>query len=629
MTETPDPTSQASKDLRFIGETLMGISRMLHEQSQKLELAVEGTYAAEAGDPRVRLLSNALNVSRNADLQLGRINEAAKRVLFAMQDQLNKGEQALVPSLAGALAIPENPSSFDISNALERKRSELETLYKIAQVLNSTLELKEVLRVVMDQVIAFVGAERGFIVLVDPKTGKQERDSTIARDKLAHTIDRSAFEYNISRSTVDQVVKTKKLVRRDSNYDPTKSMMDFDIRSIMCAPLIVRGVCVGAVYVDSRVKSNLFTEEHEKLLLSFCNQVAITIDNARLFSKVKEDKQYMDNIFASIASGVIATNSVGIITTFNRAAGDILGLNPFLVVGRHYKEAFQALPQLRLVELLEDVIVQHQHGTIIAHSVEGVIPGRGLISLDVHPSSLLDEGVHVGMALVIDDRTEIKRAKAEAKEIRAIFGRYVHPNVVQQLIEDPKALNLGGEIKEISVISADIRGFTGLSEGMPSKDVMTLLNNYFEIMVKEIWDEEGTVTGYWGDALMAIFNAPLRQEDHALRAVRAAWKMRMAILAYQSSQPQGMPIAFGIGVNTGEGVVGNLGSRGRMQNYTAIGDVVNVASRLQEKTSDNNILLNHSTFVKVRQFVKVDAHESMSVKNRREPLHVWHLKGVL
>ncbi len=629
LVPTPDPTLRASKDLRFIGETLMGISRMLHEQSHKLELAVEGTYAAEAGDPRVRLLSDALNVSRNADLQLGRINEAAKRVLFAMQDQLNKGEQALVPSLAGALAIPENPSSFDISNALERKRNELETLYKIAQALNSTLELKEVLRVVMDQVITVVGAERGFIVLVDSKTGKQEPDSTIARDKLARTIDRSAFEYNISRSTVDRVVKTKKLVRPDNSYDPTKSMMDFDIRSIMCAPLIVRGDCIGAVYVDSRVKSNLFSEEDEKLLLSFCNQAAITIDNARLFSKVKEDKQYMDNIFASIASGVIATDSAGIVTTFNRAAGDILELNPFRVVGRHYKEAFQALPQLGLAELLDDVIVQHEHGTIIAHSVEGVVPGRGLISLDVHPSSLLDEGVHVGMALVIDDRTEIKRAKAETKEIRAIFGRYVHPNVVQQLIEDPKALNLGGEIKEISVISADIRGFTGLSEGMPSKDVMTLLNNYFEIMVKEIWDEEGTVTGYWGDMLMAIFNAPLRQEDHALRAVHAAWKMRMVILDYQSSRPQGPQISFGIGVNTGEAVVGNLGSRGRMQNYTAIGDVVNVASRLQGKASDNNILLNHSTFVKVRQFVKVDTHESMYVKNRKEPLHVWHLKGML
>jgi len=623
---SPDPTIQSSKDLRFIGETLVNISRLLHEQAQKLERAVEGTYVAEASDPRVRLLSEALNVSRSADLQLGRINEAAKRVLVALQDQLNKGEQSLIPSLAGALSISENPSSFDISESLERKRDELDTLYKIAQVLNSTMEFEEVLRLVMDQVIKFVDAERGFIVMVDPE--KRTLQFKIARDKEAHTIGSNDFD-RISRSTVEQVVRTKHLVRPDVTYDPTKSMMDNKIRSVMCAPLIVRGDCIGAVYVDSRMKANLFTQEDEKLLDSFCNQAAITIDNARLFSKVKEDKESMDNIFASMASGVVATDSKGVITTFNRAAAEILGLNPFKVVGQHYREVFGALPQLRLAELLDNVMVEHRHGTIVAHSIDGTIPIRGPISLDVHPSLLLDEGANIGMALVIDDRTEIKRAKAETKEIRAIFGRYVHPNVVQQLIEDPKALNLGGEIKEISVISADIRGFTALSESLASKEVMNLLNNYFDILVKQIWDEEGTVTGYWGDMLLAIFNAPLRQEDHALRAVRAAWKMRLAILDYQRSRPQDLQISLGIAVNTGEAVVGNLGSHGRMQNYTAIGDTVNVASRLQGEAKDNNILINHSTFVKVRGFVQVDTHESMYVKNRKEPLDVWHLKGLL
>ena len=161
---------------------------------------------------------------------------------------------------------------------------------------------------------------------------------------------------------------------------------------------------------------------------------------------------------------------------------------------------------------------------------------------------------------------------------------------------------------------------------MPSSEAMNLLNNYFEIMVKEIWDEEGTLTGFWGDALMAIFNAPLPQENHALRAVRAAWKMRVAVLAYQRSQPHCVPISFGIGVNTGEVVVGNLGSHERIQNYTAIGDVVNVASRLQSHASHNNILLNHSTFTKVRLHIDVDKLEPLYVKNRREPLDVWLLK---
>jgi adenylate cyclase len=157
---------------------------------------------------------------------------------------------------------------------------------------------------------------------------------------------------------------------------------------------------------------------------------------------------------------------------------------------------------------------------------------------------------------------------------------------------------------------------------------MNLLNTYFEMMVKEIWDEGGTVTGFWGDALMAIFNAPLQQEDHALRAVRAVWKMRLAVLELQRTQPQGSPLAFGFGVSTGEAMVGNIGSRERMQNYTAIGDVVNVAARLQSKSSDNNILLNHSTFTRVRQYVRVSKLPPLSVKNKSEPLDVWLLNGV-
>jgi class 3 adenylate cyclase len=159
--------------------------------------------------------------------------------------------------------------------------------------------------------------------------------------------------------------------------------------------------------------------------------------------------------------------------------------------------------------------------------------------------------------------------------------------------------------------------------------MMNLLNSYLEIMVKEIWDEEGTLTAFIGDALMAIFNAPLPQGDHALRAVRAAWKMRLAVQKYQQDQPQEIPIAFGFGVNSGLGVVGNLGSQGRLQNYTAIGDAVNVAARLQQNTLDNNILLNHSTFLQVRQHVIASRLPPMNVKNKTAPLDVWSLLGLV
>ncbi len=633
MAVSPDVAWKASNDLRVVGDTLRNISRSLHEHTHKLEIAVEGRYASEGGDPRVRLLSEALHVSRVADLELGRLNQTIQRVLQTLQGQVdgNNVSQATFERERQAL----NTSII----TLKQQKSEQETLYEIAGTLNSTLEFDEVLRLVMDRVIEFVDAERGFLALVNPTTSAVE--FTIARDKQARTIDESAFK--ISRGAITRVISNREtMLSDDAQLDVAfkghESIMAYGIRSILCAPLVVRGACIGAVYVDSRINANLFGPKHRDMLNAFCNQAAIAIDNARLFAdlnkaiqKVSEDKKYMDNIFASIANGVITTNSDGMVTTFNGAAGLILNLNPELVVGKHYQEAFQHLPKTKIIELLGTAVTDHENGTVVLRSVDCQIPKRdGDINLIMSVSSLRDtHGEPIGTALVIDDRTELKRSEAKAKQIRRIFEQYVHPNVVQQLIKDPLALNLGGETREISVVFADIRGYTRLSESIAPEQVMNLLNNYLEIMVKEVWDEEGTITAFMGDAIMAIFNAPLSQEDHAIRAIRAAWKMRMAVLNYQRHHLQGLPISFGFGVNTNSATVGNIGSQGRMQNYTAIGDAVNVASRLQQNASDNNILVNSSTLQYVRPAVRVAQMAPLYVKNKSAPLDVWCLMGLV
>src|SRR5947209_5869603 len=629
---------KASNDLRVIGDTLLRISRALHEHSHKLEIAVEGKYANESSDPRIRLLIDTLHVSRMADLELGRLNQSMQRILHVLPEKVNSlAQEGTTPSVSAPFERERAALASSIST-LKRERNELETLYDIARILNSTLEFDKVLQLVMEQVIGFVNAERGFLALVNPDTN--ELDFTIALDKRGRTIDRSA--YRNSRSTVNRVVQTREpVLTDDAQIDDAlkgqESIMAYGIRSIMCAPLVVRNHCIGAVYVDSRINANLFVPKHRELLLAFCHQAAIAIDNARLFAdltrtirQVNEDKQYMDNIFASIANGVITTDSSGMVTTFNGAAAKILRMDPKGAIGRHHQDIFAARPQVGISELLQNARVQHEHGTMVTNSVDCDIPGAGEVNLNLYVSALLDtQNNHIGIALVIDDRTELKRSEAQAKQVRRIFERYVHPNVVQQLIKDPMALNLGGETKEISVVFADIRGYTRLSESIAPEQVMNLLNNYLENMVKAIWDEEGTLTAFIGDALMAIFNAPLPQKTHALRAVRAAWKMRMAVQEYQRSHEQDVPIMFGFGVNTGLGVVGNLGSTGRLQNYTAIGDVVNVAARLQSNASDNNILLNHATFLQVRQYVMASHLAALQVKNKSAPLEVWSLLGLV
>ena len=628
-----DGAWKASNDLQKVSASLRNISRTLHEYTHKLEVAVEGRYASEVGDPRVRLLSEALNVSRVADIELGRLSQTIQRVLQTLQGKVDGG------AVSQATFERERQALNSSITFLEQQKTEQETLYEIARTLNSTLEFDEVLRLVMDRVIEFVNAERGFLMLANPKIGEVE--FTIARDKQARTIDESAFK--ISRGAVMRVINNREtLLADDARLDEVlkgnESVMAYGIRSILCAPLIVRNACIGAVYVDSRINANLFGPKHRDMLTAFCNQAAIAIDNARLFAdlnkaiqKVSEDKKYMDNIFASIANGVITTDSSGMVTTFNGAAGLILNLNPEVVVGKHYKQAFQHLPKTGIIELLGTVVTDHENGTVVLRSVDCEIPKRdGLINLIMSVSSLRDtQGEPIGTALVIDDRTVLKRSQDKAKQIRKIFEQYVHPNVVQQLIEDPMALNLGGETRNISVVFADIRGYTRLSESIAPEQVMNLLNIYLEIMVKEVWDEEGTITAFMGDAIMAIFNAPLSQEDHALRAIRAAWKMRIAVLNYQRNHSQGLPISFGFGVNTDNATIGNIGSQGRMQNYTAIGDAVNVAARLQQNASDNNILVNSSTLQRVGPAVRVAQMAPLYVKNKTAPLDVWCLMGLI
>lgn len=619
-------------EMRAVGDSLLSVARVVHEHKGKLEIAVEGTYASEGGDPRIRLLSEALRVSSIAEQELTKVHQTIQKMVRQAAMPTNGGNGRAT----GAILEREHELTVSITN-LKQERNELETLYGIAQILNSTLEFDEVLRSVMDQVIAVVDAERGFLMLVNPATNQLE--FTIARDKKAQAIPENAFNM-ISRSTVMRVMQTQQAVladdaMSDAALQAQASILANRIRSMLCAPLMVRGSCIGVVYVDSRISANLFRDKHLELLQAFCNQAAIAIDNARLFTRVNEDKQYMDNIFASIANGVVTTDASGMIKTFNEAACLILGMSNDKVVGKHYQEAFQSLPQLGLAELLQRSFVQHEHGTVVPTSMNAEIAGRPR-NLNFYVSALRDQGTYIGMALVIDDLTALEQAKAQAKlaeaqakQVRRIFERYVHPNVVQQLMKDPMAINLGGETKEISVIFADIRGFTRLSENKAPEEVMNLLNRYLKIMCEAVWEEEGTLTAFLGDALMAIFNAPLPQRDHALRAVRAAWKMRLAILEYQRTQPQEIHVSFGIGVNTGLATVGNLGSQERMQNYTAIGDVVNVASRLQNNVSDSNIIINETTYMQVYRSIVTGQAFPLQVKNKTVPLNVRYLVGLL
>jgi class 3 adenylate cyclase len=227
-------------------------------------------------------------------------------------------------------------------------------------------------------------------------------------------------------------------------------------------------------------------------------------------------------------------------------------------------------------------------------------------------------GEPIGAVMVVDDRTEAVRFEHE----RGMVKRYL-PEALVDSFAATRELSLGGARATVSVLFADIRGFTGFSEARDPAEVVEAINTYFGFAAEAIQANAGIVDKYMGDAVMAHFNSPLLpREEHAWLAVKAAWDTRERMQRYNEANAQGL--AFGIGVNTGTALAGNVGGKERME-YTLIGDAVNLAKRLQENASGGQILLGEATYLAVRDRVEVRPVGALQVKGRSAAANTYEL----
>ena len=219
--------------------------------------------------------------------------------------------------------------------------------------------------------------------------------------------------------------------------------------------------------------------------------------------------------------------------------------------------------------------------------------------------------------------------QSDKRLVKDLFGRYVSPQVAAEILElaDVGKLELGGEQRTVSVLFADIRGFTQMSEKMSPGEIVDMLNNYLSIIVERVLENDGMVNKFAGDNVMAVWNAPQFQQEHAWLAVKAAWEAQQAIMARQREDASLPRVQFGIGVNTGEAVAGNMGSSGRAE-YTVIGDAVNVASRICGATTGGEVWIGHETYRQVKDYVEVEELEPQSFKGKAEPVAVYRVAGL-
>ena len=283
--------------------------------------------------------------------------------------------------------------------------------------------------------------------------------------------------------------------------------------------------------------------------------------------------------------------------------------------------------------------------TTLAILIIGIIGMIVFVTILIKPIRLLVHGVSAIAGGDFDQKINIKRrdelgdltdafndmAKSlrEKEVIKGAFSKYVTKSVVDRILQHQDGLKLGGEKKTVTVFFSDIRGFTPMSEVLTAEEVVHLLNEYFTAMTSIIFKYEGTLDKFMGDAIMAIYGAPIDMPDHAERAVLAAVEMseKMKELQAKWKSEGKKEVNIGIGINTGEVVVGNIGSLERME-YTAIGDNVNLTQRLESVAEKGQILISGATYEKVKHKVNATPLDPIKVKGKAEKVIAYSVQGL-
>ncbi len=398
-------------------------------------------------------------------------------------------------------------------------------------------------------------------------------------------------------------------------------------------PLHYEGKLIGFMLLGQRRSGDLYSKDDLDFLGAVAAQSTLALENARLFVNLRrnldqtlEMKNLMDDIFASIATGVITTDLEKRITLINRAAEHILGVPGKEAIG---KALVNVIPELgQELELVMSTAISKGE-IVISPELNQTLPQRGDVVLRLSCAPLRDAYLEtIGAALVFEDLTERRHLEAEQERIRQTFGRVVAPRVRDRLLADPGNLRLDGSKQIVTILFADVSGFTSFSERRPPEIVFKTLNQYLSLAAQAILEQEGTLDKFMGDGVLAIWNSPDTQDDHALRAVRAACTLRhRATDLHKVIDDPAMHMNFRAGIVTGPAMIGNVGTS-ELFNYTAIGDAVNLAQRLQSSAKPGQTLLHKDTYQVVKEFVDVIKLAPLTVKGREQVAEIFELIGL-
>lgn len=390
-----------------------------------------------------------------------------------------------------------------------------------------------------------------------------------------------------------------------------------------------------ALFVLEDNARNAFNEEDFMNVQLLANQVSIALENALLFEEINNEKGKIEAILTSTNDLIIVTDRRGKITIINPSAE-----RAFNISGKEvqFDLVKNAIPNDKLQELFEKATTSDTYLsgeiTISENGEEktyyaNLSPVKGLSEETIGRVAVMQDITH----FKIMDRQktrEIHRQRKEREKVTDILRSYVSHEVVREILADPDKLTLGGERRIITIIFADLCSFTTFAERVPAEKVVSLLNDFFTAMTDIIIEHRGTIDKFMGDCIMAIYGAPVSYEDDVERALQTALHMRRQFkgLKEKWKEDLGIPefIDISIGINTGEVVVGNVGSSRKMD-YTVIGDSVNFASRLEEIAKPRQILISHSTYSALADRLVVTPLSPREIRGKGGLFNIYQLEG--
>ena len=492
-------------------------------------------------------------------------------------------------------------------------------ILEIAQELSGEMHLDVLLRRIMSATTDLLDADRSTLYVCDKKTG--ELWSLVAEGMGVTEIrippDQGLAGLAFTGLETLNISDPYNHPAFDPSFDQQSG---YKTESILCMPIVNKlGEGIGVTQVLNKNGGN-FSQQDEDRLKAFTSQIAVTLDNAQLFDDVLSIKNYNESILKSMSNGLITLDTERNIVTVNEMALSILKVEGAELVDRAVSEIFHGDNQW-VVEGIDKV--ERTGGEDSAINVDLVLGNGEIASVNLTTVPLIDAASeNIGSMIIIEDITDEKRVKTT-------MARYMSKEIADQLLEQGEA-ELGGKAQRVSVLFSDLRQFTTISESLGPRETVELLNAYFTDMVDVIFKHKGILDKYIGDAIMALFGAPLEHPDDADNALAVANDMLIAVNAINQKRAlQSLPaIDIGIGISTGSVVAGSIGSPKRME-YTVIGDSVNLAARLESanKFYGTNILLSEHTVRDLKNPENIREIDSIRVKGKEQPIAVFESVG--